>query len=251
MTNLSHWDYTENFTGLEAAALILGIDPALETSAVIAPLHRRLNEAYTATLWAHQDDIRLDYSEISFFEHADERIRLSIRGKAWDAPFRPNNLHSLRMTSHYDDSHNTSGRLADGLWDISINRFKRWLEDDSRNGFHHQLFGSSEIVRWLEARGMNSVYRFEGSLPAQTSKSVRNTVSGRRDLLTPVIEQAQHRCRNQWDVAEVWAQLRVLAQEKCSPLIGTTEEGIQYLDVNDDPKSLSYGALRMRLARAR
>ena len=89
MTDLSHWDYTQNFTGLETAALILGIDPALETSPVIVPLLRLLDDAYTTTLWAHQDENRMDYSEIAFVDFDDERIQRSIRSKAWDAPFLP------------------------------------------------------------------------------------------------------------------------------------------------------------------
>ena len=252
MADLFHWDYTENFTGLETAALIVGIDPASEKSTVCAPLLRRLNEAYTVTLWAHQDGKRLDRPNLVFFDFGDTRIRRVMNVRAWNAPFKPGNLHSLRMTSHYDEFFpNEGGRLADGLWDLSVDSFDRWLEDDRRNGFHHQLFHRLEIVRWLEALGMNSVYRFEGSLTAQTSKSVQYAIPGRRDLLTPAIEQAQHLCRQQWDLAEVWAQLRSLAQKKCSPLIGTTEAGIQYLDVNDEAKNLSYSALRMRLARAR
>lgn len=49
MSNLSHWDYAESFTGREAAALILGIDPITDDLAVIEPLMRRMNDAYTAT----------------------------------------------------------------------------------------------------------------------------------------------------------------------------------------------------------
>jgi hypothetical protein len=251
MENLSHWDYTENFTGLETASLIVGTDPAKEKSTVCAPLLRRLNEAYTVTLWAHQDGKR-HARNLVFSYFGDERVQGDMTNSAWYAPYKPSNLHSLRMTSHYDECFpNEGGRLADGLWDLSINRFDRWLEDDRLNGFHHQLFYRHEIVRWLEALGMNSIYRFEGSLTAQTSTPVRYAIPGRRDLLTPVIEQAQHLCRQKWDLAEVWAQLRSLAQKKCSPLIGSTEAGIQYLDVNDEAKNLSYSALRMRLARAR
>lgn len=52
----------------------------------------------------------------------------------------------------------------------------------------------------------------------------------RRDTLTPVIELAQKQCQNPQDTAEVWAVLLVLAEKKSSPLIGTTEDGLQYLN---------------------
>lgn len=53
--------------------------------------------------------------------------------------------------------------------------------------------------------------------------------NARRDTLTPVIEHAQKQCRNHTDVAEVWAVLSVSAQRKVAPLIGATEDGIQWL----------------------
>ncbi len=70
----------------------------------------------------------------------------------------------------------------------------------------------------------------------------------RRDALTPVIELAQSKCRNATDTAEVWAALLVLAEKKTAPLIGATEEGLQYLK-NGTAAIFNRDALRKRLGR--
>jgi hypothetical protein len=66
-----------------------------------------------------------------------------------------------------------------------------------------------------------------GTAPLKTIR--HSTKTARRDTLTPVIELAQKQCRNPTDTAEVWAALLVLAEKKTGPLIGATEDGLQYL----------------------
>ena len=66
----------------------------------------------------------------------------------------------------------------------------------------------------------------DGPAPLRT---VINSTKARRDTLTPVIEQAQKQCTDPSDTAAVWAALLVLAEKKTAPLIGATEEGLQYL----------------------
>jgi hypothetical protein len=70
----------------------------------------------------------------------------------------------------------------------------------------------------------------------------------RRNGLTPVIEQAQRACKDPTDTAEVWATLQVLAEKRTPPLIGATEDGLQYLK-NGSAASFTRDALRKRLAR--
>lgn len=65
---------------------------------------------------------------------------------------------------------------------------------------------------------------------AESVSRVIHSTKERRDTLTPVIEFAQKQCRNPQDTAEVWGALLVLAERKHPPLIGTTEDGLQYLN---------------------
>jgi hypothetical protein len=67
-----------------------------------------------------------------------------------------------------------------------------------------------------------------GDGTAPPSKIFHSTKT-RRDTLTPVIEQAQRQCTDPLDTAAVWAVLLVLAEKKTPPLIGATEDGLQYL----------------------
>ena len=73
------------------------------------------------------------------------------------------------------------------------------------------------------------VVEVPASEPSKIKTVTHTTKTPRRDTLTPVIELAQNQCRNQKDTAEVWARLLVLAESKSPPLIGATEEGLQYL----------------------
>ena len=80
---------------------------------------------------------------------------------------------------------------------------------------------------------------------------VHSTKALRRDAITPVIEEAQAACRSDpYDVAAVWAILLVMAERKIPPLIGATEDGLQYLD-QGQAAILNRKALAKRLARAK
>ena len=85
----------------------------------------------------------------------------------------------------------------------------------------------------------------DGPAPLRT---VIHSTKTRRDTLTPVIEQAQMQCNDPQDTAAVWAALLVLAEKRTAPLIGATEEGLQYLK-NGTAASFNREALRKRLGR--
>lgn len=71
----------------------------------------------------------------------------------------------------------------------------------------------------------------------------------RRDVLTPIIENARRRCKDPDDWSDVWAHLSRMAEEKEALLLGTTEDGIQYLD-DGTAKIFTKAALRKRLGRS-
>jgi hypothetical protein len=78
--------------------------------------------------------------------------------------------------------------------------------------------------------------------------TVVHSTKTRRDTLTPVIELAQSQCRTSTDTAEVWGVLLVLAERKTAPLIGATEDGLQYLK-DGTAANFTRNSLRLRLAR--
>lgn len=84
---------------------------------------------------------------------------------------------------------------------------------------------------------------------AATASFVRTTIAPRRDVMRPIIELAQSQCRNPKDRAEVWSRLLDLAAAKEPPLLGSTEEGLQYRGPGNELKILSRDALTKRLKR--
>jgi hypothetical protein len=78
---------------------------------------------------------------------------------------------------------------------------------------------------------------------------MHSTKGARRDVLAPVIEAAQTSCRNAWDHAEVWGRLTIMAEKKEPPLLGATEDGLQYLR-DGVAATLSRDALKKRLDRS-
>lgn len=70
----------------------------------------------------------------------------------------------------------------------------------------------------------------------------------RRDTLTPIIEKAQNRCTDRYDVAAVWGQLAVMAKNQEDLLFGATEEGIQWWD-GGEPAILKRQTLAARIRR--
>ena len=81
------------------------------------------------------------------------------------------------------------------------------------------------------------------------ASTTHSTKGSRRDILTPIVETAQAKCRSPFDAAEVWTKLMSMAQSKESPLLGVTEDGIQYSH-DGEASYLSLNALRQRLKRA-
>jgi hypothetical protein len=71
----------------------------------------------------------------------------------------------------------------------------------------------------------------------------------RRNLLDPIIEDAQKTAKNPLDAAEIWPKLVDMAKEKKKPLFGVTDTGIQWMDANDSPKEFTIKMLRERLKR--
>jgi hypothetical protein len=79
---------------------------------------------------------------------------------------------------------------------------------------------------------------------------VRHTTkANRRHALQPEIEQAQDKCKDRWDPAEVWAALSKLAEKGHGQLLGATEDGLQYLK-DGEGATFTRNALRKRLKRS-
>lgn len=118
----------------------------------------------------------------------------------------------------------------------------------------YELVTPADVNEWAARGGVS--WRWELPTPepkaapvvTEVTSVVTHSTKARRDTLTPVIELAQRQCRNPKDTAEVWAALLVLAEKKSAPLIGATEEGLQYLN-NGSADIFKRDSLRKRLSR--
>lgn len=144
MTDLSHWDFAEQFKAKEVAELIMGILPEKNTQvfgvmgeeylfvAKITPVLRRMERAYkgacntlhAAATWGEDPASSLDLF-----------------------PMNPVELHSELMVRTRADR---------GSFGLSLFGF-----DKEPGSFDSVYFSREEIDRWLKEIGMKSVYQFE------------------------------------------------------------------------------------------
>lgn len=87
-----------------------------------------------------------------------------------------------------------------------------------------------------------------GAVDQSTNNAPKNKY---RDLMTPVIEAAQRECIDHLDTPAVWAVLARMANSDYPPLplLGLSDEGIKWLNANDEPNFFKLKNLRDRLSR--
>jgi hypothetical protein len=246
----THWaDLAENFKIQDAACLMAGVPPAKEMAAwsnQLPPEARyvfeRLWKAYMQGAGVYRQP-KLDSADFQKMLHG-------IGGNDFQAP---------------------TIVPARGLVIRHQNMVIAPSAELMRKRLESVRVSRDELHRWVKATGIRSAYSFAPVVnapgaelstqpaPAQNTATPAPVVavgaSGgihstktRRDALTPVIELAQSQCRNPKDTAEVWAALLVLAEKKNAPLIGATEDGLQYLK-NGSAENFSRKSLGKRLTR--
>lgn len=145
-TDLLHWNFQNNFSAREAAALILGLDPNspnIEEWRLDAVL-RRMQRDYKAILNAHSERYVYDDDE---YEH-EETLELLDEARSLDAT-----LSSVWMELLVDF-------LYEDRSDDPDAEFDDWLSDPHQTDFNSQMFSRREIDRWLKTIGLVSRYEF-------------------------------------------------------------------------------------------
>ena len=150
MADLSHWDFAEHFRGKEVAELIMGIPPEANGELVrifgdkegyatkITPLLRRMERALS-------DGLNTLKQAATWGGNANEAL---IR-----FPLVPLELHSETMVS-----------IRDAATEFGLAVFR---DTDWTGTFGKAYFGRSEIVRWLDAIEMKSIYMFDHKQPTK------------------------------------------------------------------------------------
>lgn len=135
MLDLSHWDFAERFSGYEAAALILGVEPRE----------------------SHGDEYRIrvvmDRMEQDYLE-ALETVR-------WETP---DSFDGQKSATTCPDDLFLSIQLEKLLWmshDGDDQSLHIWLNDRRNPLFERQDFSRNKVVFWLKKVDQRSVYQFE------------------------------------------------------------------------------------------
>ena len=159
MNDLSHWDFSADFTGAQAVALVFGLDLndiqakqsmgvlGADASAKFAPACERMKQCYDAARGYCHDSLRPP--------------------RDWDEKRPAVMLHSVELSRRIQE--------LDPEFDHYL---CNWLGDDSYSGFETQRFARSEIVAWLACIGQVSIYAFDGAMattpvPAQSNRTAR------------------------------------------------------------------------------
>jgi hypothetical protein len=147
MTDLTHWDYETDFTAEQVAALIVGVAPEDSHGArtKMAPVLRRLEKAYLAAL--------------------DKCLE---RFLPWVEPTARPAYSPEELTGRLIADVEKSAKRSPDTHDL----FER--VDAARGGLLDDLFPRQNVVNWLAATGLRSVYRFEAPLlPTDSHRSGR------------------------------------------------------------------------------
>lgn len=138
MENLTHWDFVENFSGFDAAALILGIEP------------RESEDDDDSRIRLVIDRMELHYNH-ALKRHYQEAFNLNSADFQDTEADRPFELESVQMNEMRRQSYPADEE----------NPFSGWLSSEHQSQFGYQMFSRQAIADWLVANKLNSIYQFK------------------------------------------------------------------------------------------
>jgi hypothetical protein len=167
--NSSHWDVATDFTGCQAAALALGLDP-IETEtkySISLPLYIRMKRCYISK----RDWLRDDMSP-----HNEEGV-IS----------RSDMLESVEL-------HWWRRQVEPGTW----GSYCDWVKAETESRFEHQRFTRQELTRWLVEIKFESRYKFDIDNSDAVRTIAGNGGGGTIKRWTPERKQklAEHRAKH-------------------------------------------------------
>lgn len=136
MESLTHWDFAAHFSGTEAAALILGIDPtesAIDQSRIRVVIDRMALH-YNHALQRH-------------YQEAFQIVMQDFQDMEVDRPFE---LASVKM----------SVLCLQCNFENDVTPFTDWLASDQPSQFDNQIFSRQVVADWLDAIRLKSIYQF-------------------------------------------------------------------------------------------
>lgn len=142
MASLKHWDFAAHFSGNDAAALILGMEPGdsvIEQSRIQVVVDRM--------------ELNYNHALKRYYHEAFQIGMVNFQDMEADRPFE---LESVKMTE--------LRRQCD--FDDDITPFSDWLASDTQSQFDEQIFSRHIVADWLAAIRLNSIYQFRLAQPS-------------------------------------------------------------------------------------
>ena len=142
MASLTHWDFSAHFSGNDAAALILGIEP-------------RESDDDDSRIRVVIDRMELHYNHARK-RHYQEAFDLNSADFMDTEADRPLELESVEMNELRRQCYpaDVDTPLAD------------WVVSKDQSRFDNQYFSRHAIADWLVAIGLNSIYQFRFDQPS-------------------------------------------------------------------------------------
>lgn len=142
MKNLTHWDFAAYFSGHDAAALILGIEPsdaAIDQSRIRVVIDRMKLHYTHAHKRRYQEAFQVVLPDFLDIESARPFALASVK------------MNEICIQCDSDDD--------------DVTPFTDWLVSDHESQFDNQVFARNVVADWLEAIGLNSIYQFRLDAP--------------------------------------------------------------------------------------
>lgn len=141
MAFLTHWDFAAHFSGQEAAALILGVEPG-ESDIDLSRIRVVI------------DRMELHYNH-ALKRHYSEAFQIQMEDFQDIETNRPLELVSVKMDGLLRKCELQNDELP----------FSDWLSGN-QSRFENQIFSRPVIVTWLNAIGLKSIYQFDLDQPS-------------------------------------------------------------------------------------
>ncbi|NML85783.1 hypothetical protein [Polaromonas sp.] len=151
MADLSHWDFAENFSGYDAAALILGLEPSESEDEQwrVRIVTDRMSVHYKNAINRLFEEIFIDELENVDFK---EPIRIELLSVKLNDLHRKCELFGVETPLH------------------------DWLADKRQIRFEVQEFERYSIARWITQIEMKSVYSFDRKLSTTVNAAVETDI---------------------------------------------------------------------------
>lgn len=147
MASLTHWDCAAQFSGFDAAALILGIEP-------------RESDGDHSRIRVVIDRMELHYNH-ALKRRCKEAFQVFVPDFLDIEAARPLELASVTMNElciQYNSD------------DDDVTPFTDWLVSDHESQFDNQIFSRGVVADWLSAIKLNSIYQFRLDQPSKSSE---------------------------------------------------------------------------------